>query len=285
MIFLLSGVFIGAVVLYKFDIISEQVQLLISYQRPGLTRWGESFVSTFFFQIHPFITAAALYSLYTALRKKDLRYMIILWLLFIVVVMDIRRIRYVIMVFPMLSLMASYSFQEINNRSIRRFIALCIVVSSVTLAVFAYLPFLQTMSAANLKNAGEYINSLDTSTIEVYTQRPEDPVVDPSVSVPILDLYTDKDITYAYSKDDFQQPWKDIKISSLRFTWLYKNPRYYRMHYAPQEDRLLVIISDRTDRMLPEDMEKKLRDFRLLREFDAYEGIFRHRTIVSIYKQ
>ncbi len=57
---LVSLLLIGVAIIFKYDVVSEQIRLLMSYQRPGLRRWGESFTSTFLFQIHPFITVAAL---------------------------------------------------------------------------------------------------------------------------------------------------------------------------------------------------------------------------------
>ncbi|MFV1993072.1 MAG: ArnT family glycosyltransferase, partial [Acidiferrobacterales bacterium] len=62
---------IGIVLLWNFNVFAEQLKFLLNYQVPGLKRWGESFTSTFFFQVHPFITLAALFSAYVAFRKKD----------------------------------------------------------------------------------------------------------------------------------------------------------------------------------------------------------------------
>ncbi|MFV1973275.1 MAG: ArnT family glycosyltransferase, partial [Thiohalobacterales bacterium] len=97
---------VGTVLLWKFNVIAEQLGLLQSYQVPGLKRWGESFTSTFFFQIHPYITLAALFSIFVAIKKKDVKYAIISWLLLLVIVLEIKRARYLIMVLPMLALMA-----------------------------------------------------------------------------------------------------------------------------------------------------------------------------------
>jgi hypothetical protein len=43
-----AALLIGSVFLYKVDVFREQMKLLIDYQKPGLSRWQESFVSTFF---------------------------------------------------------------------------------------------------------------------------------------------------------------------------------------------------------------------------------------------
>jgi hypothetical protein len=159
---------------------------LIDYQKPGLSRWQESFVSTFFFQIHPFITLAALYSAYIAVRRRDLKYVVVIWLVLLVVLMQIKRIRYIIMVFPMLALMAAYGIQEIRERHIKSFFVSAAFISSLIVGVFAYLPFLQSLGTINFKDAGSFVNSLDEANVEVFTLMPEDPVLNPAASVPLL---------------------------------------------------------------------------------------------------
>jgi hypothetical protein len=140
-VLLLSGLLIGTIAILKFDLISEQIRLLLSYQKPGLGRWGESLISTFFFQIHPFITLAAAFSLFVAFKKRDLNFIIISWLVFFVFVFEIRRIRYILPVLPLLALMAAYGLQKIGSKELRRFIVFTIAISSLTIAIFAYLPF------------------------------------------------------------------------------------------------------------------------------------------------
>ena len=88
-----------------------------------------------------------------------------------------------------------------------------------------YLPFLKKMGPANLKDAGSYLNALHTSSVEVVTLPSKTFLINPAVSVPLLDLYTQKEIFYRY--DEVQTP-KKTETSPLRFTWTYKNPEYYR---------------------------------------------------------
>lgn len=272
-----------AVVLWlKFDVISEQLSLLLSYQRPGLKRWGESFISTFFFQVHPFITLSAVYSFYVAFRKKDLKYAIISYLVVLVVLMQIRRTRYIIMVLPMLSLMASYGLQEVRNSELKRFVVLCIVVSSVIIALFAYLPFVQTMSAVNLKEAGEYLDSLEASGVEVITINPPGSEVNQAVSVPLLDIFTHKDIYYSYDEKSSPSPEK-IKESSLRFTWEYKNPRYYIANSEHLKGRAIALISNEIDTPLPDFIAQKISGCRKSKVFKTTDELFRHETIVTVY--
>ncbi len=278
---LVSSIFIGAVVLYKFDVISEQIIFLRKYQMPGLKRWGESFLSTFCYQVHPFITIAALYSVYAALRKKDLKYLIISWLLLLVVLLQIRRSRYVMVVFPMLALMASYGLHCITDRQVKRFIASCVLVSSIVIAVFVFLPSLQRMSAMNMKNAGLFLDTLDAENIEVFTLPQKRTAVNPVVAVPILDYFTDKNIFYDYKKPILEE-W--VKTSSLRFTWEYEVPEYY----VPADKKnfiadAVVVISNRADPVLPDNVRIKTEGRSIVAAF-TYRGVFRYKPIVTIYK-
>ena len=281
--FLIAAVLIGIVFLYKHEVFLEQIRLLMAYQKPGLKRWGESFISTFFFQIHPLITAAALYSAYAALRKKDLKYLIILCLILLIVLFQIKRIRYIIMVFPMLSLMASYGLVQIEKKEAVKFISLCIVISSVVVGLFGYLPFMQKISAVNLKDAGRFLDSIEESNIEIFTLSPAEPVSNSSVSVPVLDYFTKKNIIYNYENISYQ-PFEKIEKSSLRFTWGYKNPEYYTGNKYSKENTAVVVISDDTNDALPESIEKELAGYRLSGVFNIFEGVFRYRTGVRIYQ-
>ncbi|MEW6408841.1 MAG: glycosyltransferase family 39 protein [Nitrospirota bacterium] len=278
---LISVFLIGCVILSKYDVFSEQIKLLMAYQLPGLKRWGESFVSTFLFQIHPFITAAALYSTYAAFKKRDLKYTIISFLVILIVLMQIKRIRYIIMVFPMFALMASYGLREIKNIELRKFIVSCAVIFSLVVATFAYFPFIQKISTVNLKDAGEFLDSLDVKNVEVFTLPSIKPIVNPAVSVPILDLFTDKRIYYEYNPDFFPVS-EEIKKSALRFTWEYKNPKYYTFNNEDSRKAIVVISSD-IEQTLPEYIEQKTKKYPHSIVFKTTEGVFQYKTIVTVY--
>ncbi len=275
----------GLVALGKYEVFSGQIGLLATYQKPGLGKWGESFVSTFLFQIHPFVTAAAIFSLYAALRKKDIRYAVISWLVLLLVIFQVRRIRYTLPIFPMVALMGSYGLQQIRDRDLRSFIVICAFISSLTVSVLAYRPFLETISTVNLQKAGEFLNTLDARTVEVHTLPQPDAAVNPAVAVPLLDLYTRKNIFYRYDPSSFPQG-KDVATSPLRFTWEYENPVYYRGggEYA-RGNIPVVVLSEGPSAPLPEGAGGGLKGYRLLREFAAYEGIYSFRTTVAVYAQ
>jgi len=278
----LSIVLIGIAAALKFDVFSEQIRLLLSYQKPGLQRWGESFLSTFFFHIHPFITLAAIYSLVVAFKQRDLSYGIIFWLMMLVLAFDIKRSRYLLPVLPMLALTASYGFQKIERRDLRRFIVFVIVISSLITTIFGYLPFARRTSAENIKNAGEYLNSRGIETVEVFTLPLKDPVVNPSVSVPLLDLFTKKRIVYQYHPDFFPPP-KDIATWSLRFTWEYKSPQYYTGDLIEKNHTAKLIISGEVNRVIPPSLVQKLQGYRMSKSLGISSDPFRYKTIVEIY--
>ena len=275
---------IGVVILWKFDVIAEQLRLLQSYQVPGLKRWGESFTSTFFFQIHPYITLAALFSIYAAIRKKDFKYAIVGWLLLLMVVLEIKRARYLIVVLPMLALMASYGIKEISNIRIRKFVVSSAVVSALVIAIFAYLPFLKTISAVNLKQAGRYLDTMDSETVEVIVLSQVRSMVNPAVSVPILDLFTSKKLVYRYDKDTIQRP-GSFEKSSLRFTWEYKNPRYFAADRDQSRQRtpVAVIFSDR-NQIIPARIAEKIAGYRLVGDFMTLDRVFKYKTIIRVYQ-
>lgn len=278
-----AGALIGTVVFYKYDVIAEQLRFINEYQKPGLRRWGESFVSTFLFQTHPFITLAASYSIYEAFKKRDLRFLIVSWLILLIVLLQIKRSRYVIVAFPMLALMASYGLQRIKTIEIKRYIVYCAAAASIITAVFAYLPFLSSMGIVNVKDAGMFLDSIGAENIEVFTVASERTVVNPVVTVPLLDLFTEKEIVY-YHDSGFSIPFEKIEKSPLRFTWEYRNPGYY----TPERKNIssgtaVAVISNKGGKALPEGIEEKLKGHRKARVFNTSTGIFRYSPVVTVY--
>ncbi|HXX57628.1 MAG TPA: glycosyltransferase family 39 protein [Thermodesulfovibrionales bacterium] len=273
----------GTVILLKFDVFSEQVRLLMRYQGPGLRRWGESFLSTFFFQIHPFITFSALYSAWIAYRRRDPRYLIISWGVILVILFQVKRIRYILPLFPMIALMAAYGLQEIRDREVKRFLIFCILFSSITVAGFAYLPFTEKMSAVNLKMAGEFLDSLEGETVEVATLQREGQMINPAAFVPILDLYTHKKIRYRDGGSLF--PDREERDSSpLRFTWEYKSPDYYVWDKdLPKRGIPLVVIAGGETDILPDSVAQRVGGSPSVRRFQRDENVFSEKTFVTIY--
>jgi Dolichyl-phosphate-mannose-protein mannosyltransferase len=281
LIFLGAGVMIACLAVYKYDVISEQMKLLVEYQKPGLRRWGESFLSTFVFQVWPWLTAAAVYSLFRAIRKKDLRFLIVLWLPLLIVALRIERIRYSVMAFPMIALAASSGLAALRRRETAKLIVYGIAVSSIVLAASAFLPFLDRISLVNIKEAGAFLDHLGGGDVRVFTLPEEHPVANPAAAVPLLDLFTHKTLRYDYTPS-FAKDSGEILTSPLRFTFEYRNPRYYSGEKAEKESAIVVISGEKGE-TLPPGIEQKVRGFRKMKVFDTSENVFVYQTIATIY--
>ena len=283
-VFFVSFFLISIMIAFKHDEIVKQIHLLLSYQMPGLKRWGESLVSTYLFQMHPVIPMLALLSLFVAVRKRDTAYIIVAWLVLVILALQVLRIRYIMMVFPLLSLMASYGLGLIRDRMNARFIAYSTAAFSLTLALSGFMPFLQHTSAVNLRDAAEYLNSLDVAVVEVFTPLPQEYVMNPAVSVPLLDLHTKKKIVYRYEEAEYPLP-EDISTSALRFTWEYKNPLYYQESVKEYDKKAVLIITDRIERELPPAILLEIAGLSEKRTFAVSDNAFRHKTLVTVFHQ
>jgi hypothetical protein len=278
---MISMILIGATLLPMLDVVGAQLVLLQRYQVPGLARWEESPVSTFLYQVHPFIAAAALVSVYAAFKNKDARYAIVLWLPALVMVLGINRIRYILPVFPMLALMAAYGLREIRHGEMRKYVVLCIVASSMAVSVLGFRPFLQQTSAVNLQQAGAYLDSLDAAEVEVIALEQRRAAVNPAVSVPLLDLHTSKRLVFRPDRPAPSGP--GAEESSLRFTWEHGNPKYYDAGAGGPQAAVIVVIADDVVQPLPDRIAQRLGGYHLSRQFIASENFFGYRTIVKVY--
>jgi 4-amino-4-deoxy-L-arabinose transferase-like glycosyltransferase len=263
------------------EVFARQLALLLGYQAPGLRRWGETFFSTFLFQVHPFVTAAAIASAWLAARRRDARWVIAAWPVLLLVALGVRRTRYLLPAFPMLGLMAAYGLQAIRARETRRAVLACAVLSSLVVGLYGYLPFLKGTSAMNLRRAGEYLDGLGEDRVEVMTAFRPDAEVSPAVSVPILDLFTAKPLVYR--DEGIPRPsGRRAEESTLRFTWELGVPTWY----APSGTTgraAIAVISDGVG-PLPARVVERLRHHVLDRTFDADDGVFEHVTRVRIYR-
>ena len=284
--FTLIGVALFVIILLigKFDFIVNQFDLLMSYQLPGLGRWQESHISTFLYQVHPFISLAALYSIYLAWRKRDVRYLVVIWMLALVVLLEIKRIRYALIAFPMLALMAAYALRQISDSRIRNYLVLCIIVSSLTVTLYGYSSFMSNTSANNIKQAGEFLNSVKSPTVEVIVLPQTKSSINPAVSIPLLDLFTNKNLVYRKQPLLIPEPGQQyLKTSSLRFSWEYNLANYYETdnEIAPGA---IVVISTTDTQSLPTEIIERLNGYYLKRRFAQNEGVYRYSTIVDIYE-
>lgn len=266
------------------DILGPQLSFLLEYQKPGLDRWGESYISTFLFQIHPFITAAALFAIFTAVRKMDFRFLIVSFLLFLFLFLQVKRIRYTMPVFPMFALMAAYGIGETQNKKVTKQVILSVVGTSYVLAFMGFLPFLKTLGIQNLQAAGHYVNSIPGANVEVVSFAGDNAVVNPATAVPVLDIYTRKTLVYEYEPIP-PEVLERVKSAPLRFTWELSLPGYYSPKSGTKNKNIdaLVIISDDLKRPLPQDIQNKASRYPLQKKFNQSSNIFQHQTFVTVY--
>ncbi len=269
-------------VLAKFDVVYAQLNLLWTYQLPGLARWDESHASTFLFQIHPFVTLAALCSFGVAIVRRDRAFVIVAWMLLLLAVLGVKRARYILIALPMLALMAGYALREVPDARIRRFVVGCAVATSLVTAVFGYLPLLKRTSAVNLMAAGAYLDSMDVSTVEVFTLPQPRSVVNPAVVVPILDLFTKKRVIHV-GPEPSPPPAPLIATSPLRFTWEYRTPDRFNPGSPSEGTAAVAVIFGRFDQPVPEPVAARLAGLRPGKEFAVSGDDFRFKTLVRVY--
>jgi 4-amino-4-deoxy-L-arabinose transferase-like glycosyltransferase len=268
-----------AAALPRLDVVARQASLLLGYQAPGLRRWGESFLSTFLFQVHPFVGAAAIASAWIALRRRDARWLVAAWPVLLLLALGVRRIRYLVPAFPMLAVLAAYGLQALRSREARRAVVACAVLSSLAVGLHGYLPFLRGTSAANLKDAGAHLDGVGADRVEVLTAYAGEPEVNPAVSVPILDLFTAKPL--AYRDEGIPRPeGPRAETSALRFTWELPVAPFYAPRGAELEP-VVAVISDGAP--LPARVLERLRGYVLDRAFTAGDDPFRHATHVHVF--
>ena len=280
-VFVAAGFLSLALILAKYDVFAGQIELLRNFQMPGLKRWHESYLSTFFFQTHPFVSLSAVYAIYAAAAKMDKRFLAAGWFALLVFAFRLERIRYIVPLFPLFALMASYGLNELRNRQLKRFIAFSVAASSLAVLMGAYLPFLNKMSAVNIQNAGKYLDTLKCETVIVHTIPQAGSSGSTKVAIPILDLFTAKRLVslqeFAAGPDG-----KSIEKLPLRFTWEFKLPAFYR------DDNLAsglpaAVISSEKIKIPPAQIRGFLNSDKVLKEFTISSGSFRYKTFVTIF--
>lgn len=262
------------------QIISAQLALLREFQVPALGGWSESVVSTYLFQSHPFIAFAAVASLWVAWRARDGRFAAVAWLPLLMLVLGVRRARYLVPVMPMLALMAAYGLQAIRSAVLRRHVVLCVVASSLAIVFGGYLPFLQRNSAANLQAAGAYLDTLDNEAVEVVALPQRRARVNPEIAVPLLDLHTGKRLV-AHGMHAPLPP--EAAHLPLRFTWEYRHPASYAAGIRDGDALPVAVVAGEDVMDLPQWLAQRLAGHHLSREFSVSEKVFGYQTLVSVF--
>jgi hypothetical protein len=190
--------------------------------------------------VHPLVTVGALVACVRAVLKREVRFAVIAWLpVLLVVLMEVRRSRYLLPMLPMVALMAAYGWAGVRSLRVRRYAVCLAVLTSIVFALTALLPLLERMPLGNLRAAGRFLDGLPGTRVLVVTTA-QDSDVSPFVAVPILDLYTRREISYGgpppcpLAEDALQR-------SPFRFTWEQPVPRYYAAREGAVYDAVVVI--------------------------------------------
>ncbi len=276
----LIGVFLFA----KLDVVTAQMELLREFQAPALGRWGESLLSSFFFQIHPFVSIAAAASIYLAVRRRDPRYLVIAWMLLVAMLLGLRRIRYMIVMMPMLALMAAYGLHAIQRIDLRRLIVANAVLISMVITGAAFSPFLQRASAMNLKHAGEYLDAIHAGDVEVHVLPQATSSVNPAVALPLLDLFTRQPLLDGTRPGSVPAP---ERVADLPWRWTWEVPGTGHLPAAGTDGAAstIVVIHSETDPRLPAHLARRIEGYRLEKAFADSSRVFRFKTLVRIYRR
>jgi hypothetical protein len=258
----------------KHEVIAGQLLILREFQIPGLARWRENSFSTFFFQIHPFIPLLAAYGVITAIRRNDIRFLIPAWSVLFVLVLQVERIRYLLPLFPLFALMAGYGLDALfEDDRLGRFTAFSAAGASLALVFCAYLPFLNSTTMANLRDAGRYLDSLPDEAVEVRVLPQQRSIGSTEAAIPLLDLFTRKRIVHWQGKPPRPNAQK-LLTSSLRFTWEIGTPGWYAGR--PGDEGLTRVIISSGNNAVPLSAGGT--------QFDKDTGTFRYRTVLTVLK-
>ncbi|MEK6744668.1 MAG: glycosyltransferase family 39 protein [Nitrospirota bacterium] len=267
-----SAVVGAALLAAQYQVIAAQLDLLREYQLPGLGRWRESTLSTFFFQIHPFVTLLAAYGVVTAVRKKEIVFLVPACFVLFVLLLRVERIRYMLPLFPLFALMASHGLRALSGDArVRRFTALSVAGASLVLVLFAYLPFLNNSTMANLRDAGHYLDSLPGEAVEVLVLPQHSSIGNTEAAVPLLDLFTRKRLILRQEPQPRPSAGK-LLTSSLRFTWELKRPGWYAMQ--DDDSGLPLVVLSSGDEPFPPNAAGK--------RFAADTSTFRYKTVLTV---
>jgi hypothetical protein len=269
-----AAILTGVLFFAKYDVFMDQIRLLREYQLPGFGRWKERFVSTFFFQIHPLMTLAALFALPVAIKRRDIRFLVPAWFSVLMLALPAGRIRYMLPLFPLFSLMAAYGLNALHDREVKRFIAFCILAASLAVAWGAYLPFLDRTSMANLREAGRYLDGLPGDAVVVHVLPQQTSTGNTEMAIPLLDLYTQKRIIY---RDHLARPRAEQRQRSpLRFSWDFPLPPWYGEAAENNTMPVVVISSEPSGSVGPNGL-------RLQTAFITDTGVFRYKTFLAVF--
>lgn len=277
-----AGVLSACAFLAFQDIIVRQLALLRSFQVPALGRWNESVVSTALFQIHPFLSMLAIFGAVNAFRTRDIRFLVPFWLVVFAAGLQVGRIRYLVPLFPLLAVMAAYGLAALfRDRRTQLFTAYGAVGATLVLVLIACLPFLNRTTMANLRDAARYVDTLPGTGIAVCVLPQLRSSGNTEMAIPLLDLYSRKNITYLRSAAGRPSP-ERMEMSPLRFTWETPLPSFYDMREEGTYAAPLVVISGEPGTTFFPGLATALPPAPVIRTFALDTGTFRYRTAVAV---
>ena len=262
----MAGLLLGIIFYWKGELILEQVNFLRTYQLAGLKKWQEGYLSAFIFQSHPYLALAALFGCWRAVASLDRKMLIMAWFAGLVFFLELKRLRYLLPLLPFFTLTAAYGLQMIPHARVKRYIAYCTVLSSMVIGIWIYKPFLANTSMSNLQQAGRYLDTLDSEAVEVFCLPQVNSYGNTVVAVPILDLYTERNI-YQEQEWNTEEGLQRARNVSLRFTWELNQSAYYRDPKYAVQKLPLVIISGAPISRVPPQLANKYPNAKLVRKF------------------
>jgi hypothetical protein len=266
--------------LAKPELVRAQLALLAGFQWEGLRRWVESYPSTFLFQAHPLLAVAALAALWAGWRERDWRVLAAAALPLVLFALGARRSRYLLPAFPMIALLAARGLEPLAARA-RRFAVLAAVGFSLVTVFAVDLPFLGWVNAANLRDAGRFLDGRGVASAVVAALPVPGVAINPEVAVPLLDYHTAAQLVVAGPPPTAPPP-QEQAVSSFRFSWERPLPPWYRRGAAAPPDAARVLITGDLQEPPPEGFFPP-GGIRPPDAVFARDAVFRYRTFVLVW--
>jgi hypothetical protein len=130
--------------------------------------------------------------------------------------------------------------------------------------------------------AAERLDALDSNRVDVYALPQERSIVNPAILVPILDLYTDKQVVYR-QETLAPPPGSTVATSPLRFNWEFEIPPYYAAASLNARDNVAIIASG-PGQPLPDNAKYRIMNMQPAGAFQTSDTIFRFKALVYLYE-
>jgi len=220
-----------------------------------------------------------------AVKTKDTKYFLIALPVLVFLLLGIERARYLIVLFPFIALLAAFGLRYFQDFVIKKYIVASAVYVSVLITVGLSIPFLASMGAVNIKAAAKYIDSLHVNEVLVLVSEQERSSINPEISIPLLDYYTDTNIKHYFTdqKNNYKQ--SVSQTSPLRFTWQLKPFPYSKMEPNNNYSGTIVLITSNKIQSVSSEIKQKLKEYSLKRKFLLNDGVFRYQTVVKVFQK